>query len=142
MGPLTLLSTSSESKILNSPIRISSGIVTQAKNYNKNMQSGEPVAVLWSGSVESHFKNLISGELIKESVVKLKSKNTKMLVIADGDIILNDVDSITIASGETKYRFGKLNMDKFNIKNPDGSQKYQYGNLDFFMNVLDEMMYE
>ncbi len=56
--------------------------------------SYEPVAVLLEGQFESAFKNRILKEYFQDKSPEFKesSVNNKMIVIADGDIIKNDIE--------------------------------------------------
>lgn len=99
------------------------------------------IAVLLEGTFSSVFKNSVPGEIEKEVSYKDKSGFTKMMVIADDGLIINEYDSVSMVTREERYQYLKLNKDKYGVKNPDGSDKYSYSNLGFFMNVLDEMMY-
>lgn len=140
-----LLKTTKKSKSYKAPVRINSKMALINDGFKNQVNSEKSIALLLDGSFDSFFKNTFLEELIRESVFKKKSETTKMLVIADGDMIINHVDSfLVITEGKEiyKYKYGKLNMEMLNINNPDGSQKYNYGNMDFFMNVLDKMMYE
>jgi ABC-2 type transport system permease protein len=89
-----LLKTSKRNKLVKAPA------VIRLDEINYNMPVSEfdtvakPVAVLLEGTFESDFKNrpvpdnLTPGE--KEIPFKDKSVNTKMIIVADGDVIRND----------------------------------------------------
>lgn len=94
-----LLNTSKYTKVVNTPARVSLDILMEepdVRQYNKPFQ---PVAVLLEGTFESGFKGR-SQQLLKqiESIEKLTfrevSKQTKMIVVADGDIAKNHVKFI------------------------------------------------
>lgn len=84
-----LLRSSELSKLEGVPVEISLDVVTQESNpkvYNKGPQS---LAVLLEGEFTSVYNNRIKP--VKLSEEKNKSIPTKMIVIADGDVIKNDV---------------------------------------------------
>ena len=85
-----LLSTSSESRLLPAPAKVSLGILENPpdlKSFNKPNQN---IAVLLEGEFESVFKNRI---LPKNQKIKFKedSKENKMIIVSDGDLIANKV---------------------------------------------------
>lgn len=95
-------------------------------------QQNIPVAVLLEGEFESSFKNRVtprtaSGEPIK---VLEKSKFTQQVVIADGDIIRNQLNILNpdIPKGTPL----PLGFDQFT-----GAQ---YGNKDFMLNTMDYLL--
>jgi len=111
-------------------------IVSLAKLYNPPPRSqfreaGIPLAVLLEGNFTSAFKNRLSPKEGSENLrVKEESNQNQMLVVADGDLLLN----------------------QFNVVNPNipkgaplplGYDQYtntQYGNKDFLVNTLDYML--
>jgi len=62
-----------------------------------------------------------------------------MLIVADGDIPVNEVDYQEV-NGQTVPRYRKLHSDKYNIRNPDGSPRFIYGNKEFVLNAVDYLM--
>tara|TARA_R110002050_G_scaffold98209_4_gene204154 strand:- start:1075 stop:2790 length:1716 start_codon:yes stop_codon:yes gene_type:complete len=111
-------------------------IVSLAKLYNppprgQFREAGIPLAVLLEGNFTSVFKNRLSPKAGAENLkIKEESSKNQMLVVADGDMILN----------------------QFNVVNPNipkgaplplGYDQYtntQYGNKDFLVNTLDYML--
>lgn len=111
-------------------------IVSLAKLYNppprgQFRESGVPLAVLLEGKFTSAFKNRLRPKAEAGQLkTKEESSQNQMLVVADGDIILN----------------------QFNVVNPNipkgaplplGYDQYtntQYGNKDFLVNSLDYML--
>jgi ABC-2 type transport system permease protein len=124
-----LLSTSELAKTLNPPVMISlreAELIADEKTYNKPYL---PVAVLLEGIFPSAFKNrMISGITDdKNMVVKNESINTKMIVIADADIIRNEVrrsgmQAAPVPLGQDKYT-GEI-----------------FGNRDFLVNCLNYLV--
>lgn len=111
-------------------------IVSLAKLYNPPPRSqfreaGIPLAILLEGNFTSAFKNRLSPKEGSENLrVKEESNKNQMLVVADGDLLMN----------------------QFNVVNPNipkgaplplGYDQYtntQYGNKDFLVNTLDYML--
>ncbi len=92
-----LLTTTKYSKALMSPVRVHLGMIREKPDATKYNQPNLPCAVLLEGSFTSDFKNRIAdsyreaADTVKELKFLDHSKNTKMIVIADGDIIRNEV---------------------------------------------------
>ena len=93
--------------------------------------NGIPVAVLLEGKFSSLFKNRI-GQALRDSLQPyggFKDRNTeenKMIVVADGDIVLNDVSN----------RQGPLPMG-MNLFTMGSQYEYQFANRDFLLNCLE-----
>ena len=126
-----LLQSSANSRIISTPALIS-------PNENRNSpedalfkQKDIPAAVLLEGSFTSFFKNRLS-RAQADSLSALggfreaSAPNAKMIVVADGDIVLNDVS--------TKEGPLPLGLNLFTI----GSQyEYQFANREFLLNCLE-----
>lgn len=85
-----------------------------------------PVAVVLEGNFNSVFTNRLTPKGIDESVSvvrKNKSESTRMLVVADGDIIRNDV--INTGGG---FQVLPMGYDRYS--------GIQFGNKDFVLNAL------
>lgn len=116
-----LLFTSRNSKALLTPARLHFAILKEQpdpKNYNKAYL---PVAYLLEGTFTSVFKNRLSAETIqalnsdlKEVGFKDTSTYAKMIVIADGDIIANEV-----ANDGNPYLLGYYPYTKQTFANKD-----------------------
>ncbi len=120
-----LLSSSVYSKSLNAPLVISLaevGIPSDPRLYN---QGNLPIAVLLDGEFESAFKNRIVTNIIGNNNYKIieQSKPTKMMIMADGDVIRNSV-----RLSERGPLLSPLGFDKYTNQT--------FGNKDFAMNVL------
>jgi ABC-2 type transport system permease protein len=89
-----LLKTSKRNKLVKLPALISLSEINYSTPASEFDTVARPVAVLLEGTFESNFKNrpvpdnLVSGE--KKIIFKDKSVNTKMILVADGDVIRND----------------------------------------------------
>ncbi len=137
-----LLQSSYNSQAFKSPVRINYSIVDVDPNFRKK-SADFPVAVLMEGRFTSAFENRLTNDFLKleEFDTRTKSDSTKMLVVADGDIIRNEVDSRVI-DGKTQYRAIPLETDIFAVRNPNNTPKYVYGNRDFVLNTIDYMLDE
>jgi ABC-2 type transport system permease protein len=124
-----LLSTSKYSRTLSPPLMISlkeAELTPDEKDYTK---SGLPVAVLLEGVFPSVFKNRVTSNLTDDRNLRIKteSRKTKLIVIADADIIRNEVrraglDETPLPLGQDKYT-GQM-----------------FGNRDFLINCLNYLV--
>ena len=124
-----LLTTSGFTRTLNPPLLIrlkEAESVPDEKSYNK---SGLPVAVLLEGVFPSAFRNRMTEYLLQDKCFKIKTESvlTKMIVIADADIVRNEVRRV--GSSETPYPLGQ-----------DKVTGQLYGNRDFLINCLNYMV--
>jgi ABC-2 type transport system permease protein len=121
-----LLSSSDFSRTISPPVLISlkeAEITPVEKDFNK---PNLPVAVLLEGIFQSAFKNRMVSNLTDDKNLRIRtaSKETRMIVIADADIIRNEVKRSGLQ--ETPL--------------PLGQDKYTgqvYGNRDFLINCLN-----
>ncbi|MDC3352466.1 gliding motility-associated ABC transporter substrate-binding protein GldG [Crocinitomicaceae bacterium] len=136
-----LLKSSGNSLAFKSRVRINYSIVDVEPNFNENGETDLPVALMMEGRFTSAFENRLTQEFTASPDFKtrFKSDSTKMLVVSDGDIIRNEVETKVI-DGETRYRAIPLNVDRFGVQNPNRTSKYIYGNRDFVLNSIDYMM--
>ncbi len=124
-----LLSTSELSRTLSPPVLISlreAELIPNEKTYNKPRM---PVAVLLEGIFPSAFKNRMVSSISDnpDLPVKSESVNTKMIVVADADIIRNEVRRSGLQEAPV----------------PLGQDKYTgeiYGNRDFIINCLNYLV--
>lgn len=135
-----LLETTESSILFNPPVRIFyDWVVGEAKpNFKpENRKSFLPVAVLLEGEFESVFKNRLTPNFAAsaESGFKEKSFETKMLVISDGDLIRNDIDTIT---NPGLFRPIPIDRSYWSLFNQQLGG-LRFGNRDFFLNILDYM---
>ena len=92
---IPLLRSSKLSKELRAPVRVDLGLLEMSQDYFANNNQPERVmAMILEGKFPSAFKDqtplLIKQD--KDIAFKEKSKSTRMIVIADGDMAYNDVD--------------------------------------------------
>jgi ABC-2 type transport system permease protein len=124
-----LLSTSSYSKLLNPPVLISLKEAERTPDEREFTKSYLPVGVLLEGKFRSAFKNRPIPGLPGEPSYKIKeeSRETKMIVIADGDIIRNEVRR----SGASVTPVA-LGLDRYTMQT--------FGNKDFLVNCLNYLV--
>lgn len=94
-----LLTTSNYSKALLSPVRVHLGILGDQPSPENFKQPNLVTGISLEGSFQSIFKNRLTQSFLEiqdtvESLAYLEqSEPTKMIVISDGDIILNEYNS-------------------------------------------------
>jgi ABC-2 type transport system permease protein len=124
-----LLTTSGYTRIVSPPLLIrlkEAELTPDEKEFSKSYL---PVAVLLEGVFPSAFKNRMTDNLTggKNYQVKTESIKTKMIVIADADIIKNEVKRVGM--NETPLPLGQ---DKYTGQ--------MYGNRDFLINCLNYLV--
>ena len=116
-----LLHSSANAMLSPSPHRVSLGILKPPPKEDYFNKPDIPIAVLLEGEFESVFKNRITPKK-KNFDFKENSKNTKMIIVSDGDIIRNTYS-------EKTGNVYPLGYDKFG--------KFIYpGNKTFIMNAV------
>ncbi len=116
-----LLESSYVSKAIGTPVIISLDEISkkpEKKDYNNGNQ---PLGVLLEGSFTSAYSNRVKP--FESELYKDNSEENKMIVIADGDIIANEV---------IKDQPIELGLDKYT--------NIHYGNADFLMNVVNYLL--
>jgi len=121
-----LLTTSRYSRVLNTPVMISLSYLYQKPDPAMFNQPYQPVAVLLEGEFASLFLNRVPPEIAEAPEVGFveKSPKTQMIVIADGDIIKNQLQAGTSGSAPLP-----LGYDKYTGQ--------QFGNADFVLNAMN-----
>jgi len=117
-----LLATSKNSRITSVPLPISFQGINKAPDKNKFRHKPLPVAVLLEGQFTSLFKNRIAPIQAKNYTTKDKSKEAKIVVVSDGDMIRNMI------SPEGKAY--PLGFDRY-------SQHTFKGNAQFILNTMN-----
>lgn len=119
-----LLTSSKNSKKINAPVRVDMRIMQFPQDEAQFKDAYQPLAVLLEGEFSSVFKNRIPPSIAgsKEIGYKDHGVSTKMIVIGDGDIIRNDIQS---SSGKP-YPLG---FDKYTNQ--------QFGNKNFILNCMN-----
>jgi ABC-2 type transport system permease protein len=123
-----LLKTSKYTKLLNAPARISFDIVSHQPEQREYDQGFQPVAVLLEGKFESAFKDRIdmSKDTLKMLGFKAEGEKTSMIVVSDGDVVINDVEP-------GKKEAYPLGFDRYTSK----VTHQVYGNKDFIVNCMN-----
>ncbi|WP_100614596.1 gliding motility-associated ABC transporter substrate-binding protein GldG [Confluentibacter citreus] len=116
-----LLETAPLTKLEGTPRQISLEMVTQEPNPALFNNGNQILAVLLEGEFTSVYQNRIKPFKLSEE--KDKSEPTKMIVIADGDVIKNDV-----TRGEPQ----ELGFDKWTGQ--------LYGNKEFLLNAVNYLL--
>jgi len=124
-----LLSTGNASRIVMPPLFITLNETTSPPPEDLFNKKQIPVAVLLEGQFQSAFKNRMTGEFTNGTDAKVltESKPSKMIVVADGDIIKNDV----------KYTNGEpepltLGLDRYTLQT--------FGNREFIVNCINYLV--
>ncbi len=130
-----LLSSSSNARTIGTPALISVKENIDAADHEKFRKSNVPVAVLLEGKFGSLFSNRLSGAmndtLQNSGTVFLPQCITgnKMIVVSDGDILLNSVvkGNQAIPMGMNPFTFGS-------------QREFTFSNKDFLQNCLDYLI--
>ncbi|MGC8864111.1 MAG: gliding motility-associated ABC transporter substrate-binding protein GldG [Bacteroidales bacterium] len=122
-----LLSTGQYTRKAPSPVIIDLNIAGKDPDPKLFNQSGTPTAVLLEGEFESLYKNRIPPSISEASEIgyKDKSRHTQMLVVADGDIIRNQINRRSGVPLPLGY---------------DQDTRQTFGNKDFILNALNYMI--
>jgi gliding-associated putative ABC transporter substrate-binding component GldG/gliding motility-associated ABC transporter permease protein GldF len=116
-----LLKSSPLSKLLGTPIEISLDVITKQPDRTTFTNGNQTLAVLLEGEFTSVYNNRVKP--FKLSDEKNKSAATKMIVIADGDVIKNDVG---------RKGSQELGFDKWTGQT--------YGNKEFLLNAVNYLL--
>jgi gliding-associated putative ABC transporter substrate-binding component GldG len=118
-----LLQSSPYSKLVGAPLDINLNMVTERPEQADFKNTGNiPLALLLEGKFNSVYKNRVLP--FPESTFQAEGKNNKMIVIADGDMIRNQLDK--------NYQPLELGYDKWTNK--------LYGNKEFLMNCVNYLL--
>ena len=127
-----LLSTSSNSRIISTPALIS---INENRNVPEDIKFAKkdiPVAYLLEGKFTSIYRNRLSQpqlDTLKASgtaFIDKADKESKIIVVADGDIVLNDISP----------KDGPLPMG-MNYYTAGTQYEYQFANRNFLLNCLE-----
>lgn len=118
-----LLSTSSKTRSLRTPTQVSLDVMVQEPKPEQFNKKHLAVAVLLEGKFESVFKNRLTQAIKGNQEIKFREqgKETKMIVVADGDIIRNHInqDGTYLPCGFDRY------------------SQQQFGNKTFLLNAIN-----
>jgi ABC-2 type transport system permease protein len=130
-----LLSSSPNSRSIATPALISVLENVSAPEHEKFKKAGIPTAVLLEGKFKSLFANRLS-QAMNDSLQKIGAffmqqciADNKMIVVADGDIVLNSVvkGNQAIPMGMNPFTFGS-------------QREFAFANKDFLQNCLDYLI--
>jgi gliding-associated putative ABC transporter substrate-binding component GldG len=126
-----LLQSSSNSRTISTPALISPNENRNAPEDALFKQHDIPAAVLLEGKFTSLFKNRISRSQMDSlepsgGFRESNAEDNKMIVVADGDIVLNDFSA----------KQGPLPMG-MNLYTSGTQYEYQFANRDFLLNCLE-----
>lgn len=94
ISQIPLLKTSDYSKVSGTPVFISLAMLRQTPDKRMFSSKGQNVAYLLKGTFPSLYANRIPQEIIDSEEMKFMDESvpTAMIVVADGDIIRNQID--------------------------------------------------
>lgn len=129
-----LLASSANSRILSTPVRITVDENRNAPEDANFRQKNIPVAVLLEGSFTSLYRNRVTAAqrdtLAADGITyRDKSSESKMIIVGDGDIALNDVSP-------TKGPL-PLGINFYTLQSP---YQYQFANRAFLLNCLEHLV--
>jgi ABC-2 type transport system permease protein len=127
-----LLRSSPYSRTAQTPHMVSLNEYYKEQDERMFPRSAIPVAVLLEGEFESVYKNRIQPKDDASEQLKVieKSAKTQMVVVADGDVIKNQLNLVD-PNIERNFPL-PLGYDQFTGQ--------QYGNKDFLLNAIDYML--
>lgn len=124
-----LLSTSRYARFVSPPLLITLKEADQRPDERQFNKSDLPVAVLLSGRFHSAFRNRMIDNIVGDKSFRIKSESarTKMIIVADADMIRNEVSRS--GSSETPLPLGQ---DRYTLQT--------FGNRDFLVNCLNYLV--
>ena len=139
-----LLASSPNSKVISTPALISLNENKNAPEDEKFKQNGIPVAMLLQGKFTSLYKNRAS-QSQKDSLaaqgIKFSNEsvdNNKIIVVADGDIALNDImpDTGPLPMGWNKYTYREYQQQTEYGKffNPSANREFMLNCVEYLIN--------
>lgn len=121
-----LLSSSAQSKVMPVPVEIDLGMSVKNSDLKTFNHGAKPVAVLLEGQFTSVFANRMTPKgLANTSAITKLSPESKMIVIADGSVIKNDLRG----QGE-EVQVVPLGYDY-------ATRQAMFGNKDFLLNAVN-----
>jgi ABC-2 type transport system permease protein len=148
-----LLSSSTESRILNTPALVEWASVRNEEDLKKFTRSNIPVVVLLEGKFQSLYSNRLTqtmGDSLAAAGLPFKASvnNGKMIVAADGDLVLNAINQTEgpLQMGTNLYTRQQYANREFLLN----SMEYLVGNMgiletrgkDYTLRLLDKSKYE
>ena len=124
-----ILSSSKYSRVQFTPTKLNFEILRYPAEPDKFNKGNQPLAMILEGQFNSLYENRVTSEQLAV-LEKLGmaytplSKNTKMLIVGDGDVARNEFD--------TNKGMLPLGFNKF--------ERYRYANKDFLLNAVEYML--
>jgi gliding-associated putative ABC transporter substrate-binding component GldG len=143
-----LLTSSTASRTISTPALISLNENRNTPEDEKFKQEHIPVAVLLEGKFTSLFRNRISRQMT-DSLASYntpfiaESKESKMIIVADGDIVLNDLISPDGAGAQPypiPMGFNKYSYVAYEQQNENGRYFIPVANRQFLQNCLEYLV--
>ena len=133
---IPLLKTSDYTKVSSAPVYISLEVLNQRPNASMFPQKGVTTAYLLNGVFSSLYENRMPASITEAAEIGFKneSERTSMIVIADGDIIRNQLAQLDYA---------KKNNKRVGSPLPLGYDQYTnvtYGNKQFIENAISYLL--
>ena len=126
-----LLKTSANSRVVRTPVRVSTDIFAERPDPSKFPLKNLPVAVMLEGTFTSHFRNRLMPDFVDNDVFKVYTKSakpTRMIVIADGEVGKNLVQ----ARDSQLFSPYPLGYDPYT--------QTTFGNRDFLLNCVNYLL--
>lgn len=124
-----VLETSNYSRLFKSPVRINPSIVSIDPNFTNTNVYNKMVAVIYEGYFNSIFENRLPPTITESNLIQFRNRTglkNKMLIVSDGDIARNLVDT-------TKNAIYPLGYDR-------SVGRKIYGNIEFLMNAVNYIL--
>ena len=127
-----LLSSSPKSRLQYYPMRLNFEILKYKPDPEQFNKGSQAMALLLEGEFAAHYENratpsTIDGWQMAGQEFKTRSVPTKMLIVADGDIIRNPANKAT-------DKYGPLGFNRY--------EKFQFANKDFLVNAIEYLIDE
>lgn len=137
-----LLSSSPNSRTISTPALISLNENKNVPQDDKFHQNAIPVAVLLEGKFTSLYKNRVPKSLADSLSAEgrpyqAESVNNKIIVVADGDIVLNDA---TPDSGPLPMGWNKYTYREYQNQSSYGKAFIPVANRDFLLNCVEYLV--
>lgn len=133
-----LITSSENSKALPHPVRIAMNAIRYADDPKAFTMGPQILAVELDGEFTSHFANRLAPETLENEdfgEFAQSSSKTKMIVVADGDVIANKVQ---VRSDTKEKVFLPLGQDQ--APNPNNPNPMRFDNLAFVLNCVDYLV--
>ncbi|MBL7739690.1 MAG: Gldg family protein, partial [Chitinophagaceae bacterium] len=143
-----LLSSSSASRIITTPALISLNENKNAPEDEKFKRSNIPVAMLLEGKFTSLFRNRVSKAMMDSlasynTPFLAESKDNKIIIVADGDMVLNDFVSMEGPGTQPEpipMGFNKFTYFAYAQQNENGKYFIPVANRQFLQNCLEYLV--